>query len=40
MLDLFLRMRRATTTRLNADGDAEMIIIGVVLLAIGTSLLR
>ena len=35
MLDLFLRFRRASATRLDADCDAEMIIIGAVLLAIG-----
>ena len=40
MLDWFLRLRRGSAMRLNAEGDAEMIILGVVLVAIGTIMIR
>jgi len=40
MLDWFLQLRRGSATRLDADGDAEMIILGFVLVAIGTLMVR
>ena len=39
MLDWFLHLRRASVVRSNADYDAEVLCIGVVLLALGLVLL-
>jgi hypothetical protein len=39
MLDWFLQLRRATVVRSNGECDAEALCIGVVLIALGLTLL-